>query len=127
MQTRSFIHLPNRSDKFLLAAIFAASLASPVLGQTAQTILVDATPTHVVNRFSPPYTLGTTVDRVPSNATDVFLRPTSSSKHLKPVGASLPIVKTPNCSFKLGTGIPKEPGAILPERDISPVIPRLPK
>lgn len=44
-----------------------ASLAS------AQTIQVDTT--HAVNSFSPPRALGTTVDRVPSNATDVFFRP----------------------------------------------------
>ena len=41
----------------------------------AQTILVDATPNHVVNAFSPLYALGSTVDRVPSNATDTFFRP----------------------------------------------------
>jgi F5/8 type C domain len=41
----------------------------------AQTIRVDATPNHVVNSFSPPYALGSTVDRIPSNATDVFFRP----------------------------------------------------
>ena len=39
----------------------------------AQTITVDAT--HAVSSFSPPRALGTTVDRVPSNATDVFFRP----------------------------------------------------
>ncbi|PYV75969.1 MAG: glycosyl hydrolase family 5 [Acidobacteria bacterium] len=42
---------------------------------TAQTVQVDATPSHVVNKFSPRYALGSTVDRVPSNATDVFFRP----------------------------------------------------
>jgi len=41
----------------------------------AQTIQVDATPSHVRNTFSPLYALGTTVDRVPSNATDTFFRP----------------------------------------------------
>src|ERR1700739_2013155 len=41
----------------------------------AQTIRVDATPSHVVNSFSPPYALGATVDRVPSNATDPFFKP----------------------------------------------------
>ena len=41
----------------------------------AQTIKVDATPSHAVNSFSPPYALGSTVDRVPSNATDMFFRP----------------------------------------------------
>src|ERR1700747_930327 len=49
-----------------------------IVGATAsrgQTIRVDATPSHVVNRFSPLYALGSTVDRVPSNATDTFFRP----------------------------------------------------
>ena len=41
----------------------------------AQTVLVDATPSHAVNTFSPLYALGSTVDRVPSNATDMFFRP----------------------------------------------------
>src|SRR5271169_2606102 len=41
----------------------------------AQTINVDMTPGHVVNTFSPLYALGSTVDRVPSNATDMFFRP----------------------------------------------------
>src|SRR2546427_9910021 len=42
---------------------------------TAQTVLVDATPSHVVNTFSPLYSLGSTVDRLPCNATDMFFRP----------------------------------------------------
>ena len=41
----------------------------------AQTVRVDVTPAHVVNTFSPLYALGSTVDRVPSNATDMFFRP----------------------------------------------------
>src|SRR5215510_1075772 len=41
----------------------------------AQTVIVDATAGHEVNRFSPLYALGSTVDRVPSNATDAFFRP----------------------------------------------------
>src|SRR5437660_10346029 len=41
----------------------------------AQTVTVDATPSHVVNTFSPLRALGSTVDRVPSNATDTFFRP----------------------------------------------------
>jgi hypothetical protein len=45
------------------------------LAGTAQTVRVDATPTHVANKFSPLYALGSTVDRVPSNATDTFFRP----------------------------------------------------
>jgi len=47
-------------------------LACTCIGQTVQ---VDITPNHVVNTFSPLYALGSTVDRVPSNATDVFFRP----------------------------------------------------
>ena len=38
------------------------------------TVRVDSTPAHVVNTFSPLYALGSTVDRVPSNATDTFFR-----------------------------------------------------
>ena len=41
----------------------------------AGTVTVDAAPSQVVNTFSPPYALGSTVDRVPSNSTDVFFRP----------------------------------------------------
>src|SRR5262249_27255054 len=41
----------------------------------AQTVTVDRTPGHHVNRFIPRYALGSTVDRVPGNATDVFFRP----------------------------------------------------
>jgi hypothetical protein len=41
----------------------------------AQTVRVDTTPSRVANTFSPLYALGSTVDRVPSNATDVFFRP----------------------------------------------------
>src|SRR5437667_8918504 len=41
----------------------------------AQTIQVDTTPSHVVITFSPLYALGTTVDRVPCNATDVLFAP----------------------------------------------------
>ena len=41
----------------------------------AQTVTVDATPSHVVNSFSPLYALGSTVDRIPSNATDAFFKP----------------------------------------------------
>ena len=53
-----------------LAALFTAWSANAA----AQLVTVDATPSHVVNKFSPLYALGSTVDRVPSNATDVFFR-----------------------------------------------------
>src|SRR6516225_12496896 len=59
--------------------IFILSLFLVVSGTIsagfAQTIVVDSTPSHVVNTFSPLYALGSTVDRVPSNATDTFFRP----------------------------------------------------
>ncbi len=64
-----FIHKRLSAMFFLLNA-----LAWPTHGVT-QTIRVDATPGHAVNTFSPLYALGSTVDRVPSNATDVFFRP----------------------------------------------------
>ena len=48
----------------------------------AQTVTVDATPGHEVNRFRPLYALGSTVDRVPSNATDIFFRPDQIKKVL---------------------------------------------
>jgi hypothetical protein len=54
----------------LMAFLFASSARVH-----AQAVTVDAVPSHVVNRFSPLYALGSTVDRVPSNATDVFFRP----------------------------------------------------
>jgi hypothetical protein len=56
----------------VLPTIFALFLPQQI---RAQTIRVDATPGHVVNSFSPPYALGSTVDRVPSNATDAFFKP----------------------------------------------------
>ena len=55
-------------------ALLGAVLASPTY-EMAQTVVVDATPGHVVNTFSPLFALGSTVDRVPSNATDMFFRP----------------------------------------------------
>src|SRR5213075_1136036 len=57
---------------FGLASFF--SLAACTIA-TAQTVQVDVIPSHVVNKFSPLYALGSTVDRVPSNATDMFFRP----------------------------------------------------
>jgi len=67
----------NRTLQFLIA--FSCLLAYPAL---AQTVTVDATPSHVVNTFKPLYALGSTVDRVPSNATDTFFRPDQIKKVL---------------------------------------------
>lgn len=58
---------------FISAFILANLIVSTPLA-FGQTVSVDATPSHVVNRFRPLYALGFTVDRVPSNATDVFFR-----------------------------------------------------
>lgn len=65
----------------LSALLAIVALGSPGFTQ-AQTIRVDATPSHVVNTFSPPYALGSTVDRVPSNATDPFFQPQAIQKIL---------------------------------------------
>ena len=62
------------SQKFRVTLFLILGCASASLGAD-QTVQVDATPSHVVNKFSPLYALGSTVDRVPSNATDMFFRP----------------------------------------------------
>jgi hypothetical protein len=70
--------LPRRAPLSILelGLIVLLGLGLALTGKVqAQTIQVDATSNQVVNSFSPPYALGTTVDRVPSNATDVFFRP----------------------------------------------------
>jgi hypothetical protein len=64
----------NSNDHRIWLGLAAVFLAQTLLC-CAQTITVDATPSHVVNTFSPLYALGSTVDRVPSNATDTFFRP----------------------------------------------------
>jgi F5/8 type C domain-containing protein len=69
------------SEAIVSVVIFGSTLFSGLKG-AAQTVTVDATPSHVVNRFSPLYALGSTVDRVPSNATDVFFRPDQIQKVL---------------------------------------------
>jgi hypothetical protein len=72
----------NRTDRLILFAMITAILACGCPDALAQTVTVDATPGHVVNRFSPLYAFGSTVDRVPSNATDVFFRPDQIKKVL---------------------------------------------
>src|SRR5579863_3120027 len=67
----------------LVVALALASVFSAWSGRSAaQMVTVDAAPSHVVNKFSPVYALGSTVDRVPSNATDVFFRPDQIQKVL---------------------------------------------
>jgi len=65
----------------LLLAVATSFLIVPA-GAVAQTVTVDATAGHVANQFSPVRALGSTVDRVPSNATDVFFRPDQIKKVL---------------------------------------------
>jgi len=63
---------PVRALVFVFLCLAVSSLPRQC---AAQTVTVDATPSHVVNTFSPLYALGSTVDRVPSNATDTFFSP----------------------------------------------------
>src|SRR6185437_817843 len=65
--------MPMTPAQILSAFLFAALITTQ--SATAQLVQVDATPGHEVNTFSPLYALGSTVDRVPSNATDLFFRP----------------------------------------------------
>ncbi len=58
-----------------VAALFAVGVLLLAGQSKAQTVRVDATPSHAVNSFSPLYALGSTVDRIPSNATDAFFKP----------------------------------------------------
>src|SRR5580693_4588791 len=64
----------RKSGSLPAVLLLSITLAGLRFGE-AQTITVDATPSHVVNSFSPQYALGSTVDRVPSNATDPFFKP----------------------------------------------------
>ena len=72
----------NISRRLILQTALALLLFTFPVNATAQTVTVDATPSHVVNKFSPLYALGSTVDRVPSNATDMFFRPDQIKKVL---------------------------------------------
>ena len=72
----------NISRRLILQAALVLRLFTFSANATAQTVTVDATPSHVVNKFSPLYALGSTVDRVPSNATDMFFRPDQIKKVL---------------------------------------------
>ena len=72
----------NISRRLILPPALIVLLLSWFLHAAAQTVTVDATPGHVANKFSPLHALGSTVDRVPSNATDVFFRPDQIKKVL---------------------------------------------
>ena len=49
----------------------------------AQTVRIDATPSHIANTFSPLRAFGATLDRIPSNATDSFFRPDQIKQYLE--------------------------------------------
>jgi len=72
----------RRAEQTTVCTLLAVLALSWPVAAKAQTIQVDATPSHVVNTFSPPYALGSTVDRVPSNATDPFFKPEAIQKIL---------------------------------------------
>jgi F5/8 type C domain len=71
---KKFGLLPVSLLLMIAPTMIAATMIAALLGKpsAAQTVLVDTS--HAVNTFSPLYALGTTVDRVPSNATDTFFR-----------------------------------------------------
>jgi hypothetical protein len=77
----SIIPMKILKQRALLLAMSLPFLVGP-FHAGGQTVTVDATPSHVVNKFSPLLALGSTVDRVPSNATDVFFRPDQIRKVL---------------------------------------------
>lgn len=65
----------NKTKDIVHYFLVPLSLTILSLGVLAQTVRVDATPSHVANTFSPLRAFGTTVDRIPSNTTDIFFRP----------------------------------------------------
>src|SRR5499427_4636433 len=68
--------MPWLMKRRIALRIFLGLVAFGLLASTdgvAQSVRVDVS--HAVNTFRPLYALGTTVDRVPSNATDVFFAP----------------------------------------------------
>src|SRR5947209_5218730 len=71
-----------RMSGHIYRALLLSTILLGGLPVNAQTVIVDSTPSHVVNKFSPLRALGSTVDRVPSNATDVFFRPDQVQKVL---------------------------------------------
>ena len=73
---------PLKRAGHFFAAIILGSVLLAAVPALAQTVTVDANPSHVINKFSPLHALGSTVDRVPSNATDVFFRPDQIQKVL---------------------------------------------
>src|SRR5581483_6746714 len=98
-------------NKLALPPILMLALLGNSPRSECQTVTVDITPSHIANKFIPQYALGSTVDRVPSNATDVFFRPDQIQKVLS--------AGTRTCSCRPGIGIPKENGVIHPAKATS--------
>src|SRR5271166_3154711 len=106
-----------------VCVLLAAILLSWPLVATAQTIQVDATPSHVVNVFSPPYALGSTVDRVPSNATDPFFKRKQLRRSCRQDGERLAIGKIQIYLCRRGIGTQREAGAMRQGRATSLAMP----
>src|SRR5208283_5127133 len=68
------IRNPDPMTRSFFIVVLLVIFSYPIL-TSAQTVSVDATPSHVVNKLSPLYALGSTVDRVPDNSSDIFFRP----------------------------------------------------
>ena len=67
---------PGATQRFAFALVpLLLSGLLRTVSVEAQTVRIDATPSHVANTFSPLQALGSTVDRIPSNTTDTFFRP----------------------------------------------------
>jgi hypothetical protein len=72
----------NSPRKIALAILLALFFILAAMAR-AQTIEVDATPSHVANTFSPIRAFGATLDRIPSNTTDIFFRPDQIKRYLE--------------------------------------------
>ena len=68
-------HAARLQSAAVTAFLIPLGLSITAYRVTAQTITVDAAPSHVANTFSPLRALGTTVDRIPTNTTEIFFRP----------------------------------------------------
>jgi hypothetical protein len=55
--------------------IWPVAVLALAICAASQTVKIDAAPSHVANTFSPIQALGTTLDRIPSNTTDIFFEP----------------------------------------------------
>src|SRR5579872_6237916 len=59
--------------RFLTSAVILCAVAITGTGLLAQDLIVDAAPSHVVNRFSPVKALGGTVDRLSNGVAETTL------------------------------------------------------